>query len=75
MQQEKHRDAGNGAGDQAGEGRAQHAHPEAKDEDGVAADVDNVHHQAGHHAHLAVALRPEQRRTGVVQANERVAQG
>lgn len=74
LQQEKHRDAGNGAGDQAGEGRAQHAHPEAKDEDGVAADVDNVHHQAGHHAHLAVALRPEQCRTGVVQANERVAQ-
>ena len=43
--------------------------------DGVAADVDNVHHQAGHHAHLAVALRPEQCRAGVVQANERVAQG
>ena len=29
MQQEKHRDAGNGAGDQAGEGRAQHAHQNA----------------------------------------------
>ena len=52
-----------------------YAHFKSEDAHCVAHNVDHVHHQAGQHADLAVALRPEQRRTGVVQADERVAQG
>ena len=55
--------------------RAHDAHLEAKDEDGIAADVDDIHHKAGHHADLTVALRPEEGRACVIQADERVAQG
>ena len=74
LEQIEHRAAGNGAGDEAGKGCTHNAHPEAEDQDGVAADVHHIHHKAGHHADLAVALRPEQRGPGVVQADEGIAQ-
>ena len=75
LQQVQHSHAGNGAGHKAGQCGTHHAHFEAVDQHGVAANVHHIHYKAGHHADLAVALRPEQGRTGVVQADERVAQG
>ena len=75
LEQEEDGTAGHRAGDEAGQRRAHDAHLEAKDEDGIAADVDDIHHKAGHHADLAVALRPEEGRACVIQADERVAQG
>ena len=74
LQQPQHHQAGHRPGHQAGQGCTQHPHAKAVDQHRVAADVDDVHHQAGQHADLAVALRPEQRRTGVVQTDEGVAQ-
>ena len=67
--------AGDHPGDKAGQRGTHDAHLKVEDEHGVAADVHHVHHQTGQHADLAVALRPEQGRTGVVQADEGVAQG
>ena len=75
LQQVQHSKAGNGAGHKACQRCAHDAHFEAVDQHGVAADVHHVHHQTGQHADLAVALRPEQGCTGVVQADEGVAQG
>ena len=74
LQQIQHHRAGNGAGYKACQRRAHDPHAEAVDQHRVAADVHHVHHQTGQHTDLAVALRPEQCRTGVVQANEGVAQ-
>ena len=74
LQQVEHRRAGDDAGDQGGQRRAEHRHAAAINKDGVAADVQHVHHQAGQHADLAVALRPEQSRPRVVHPDEGVAQ-
>ena len=75
LQQEHHGEAGDHPAHEAGGGRTHHAHAEPVDQDGVAANVHHVHHQAGKHTDLAVALGAEQSRTGVVHANKRIAQG
>ena len=75
LQQEEDRRAGDDAGEQGGKGRAEHLHAAAVDEDGVAADVQHVHHQAGQHTDLAVALRPEEGRPRVVHPDEGIAEG
>ncbi len=75
LQQIEHRRAGDDPGDQGGQRRAEHRHPAAIDKDGVAADVQYVHHQAGQHTDLAVALGPEQGRPRVVHPDEGITQG
>ena len=75
LQQEHHGEAGDHPAHEAGGGRTHHAHAEPVDQDGVAANVHHVHHQAGKHTDLAVALGAEQSRTGIVHANKGIAQG
>lgn len=75
LQQEHHGEAGDHPAHEAGGGRTHHAHAEPVDQDGVAANVHHVHHQAGKHTDLTVALGAEQSRTGVVHADKGIAQG
>ena len=62
LQQEHHGEAGDHPAHEAGSGRTHHAHAEPVDQDGVAANVHHVHHQAGKHTDLTVALGAEQSR-------------
>ena len=75
LQQEHHGEAGDHPAHEAGGGRTHHAHAEPVDQDGVAANVHHVHHQAGKHTDLTVALGAEQSRTGIVHADKGIAQG
>ena len=63
------------AADQRSQRRAHNAHAKAINQQRVAADVDDIHHQTGQHADAAVALGTEQRCAAVVQPNERVGDG
>ena len=70
LPQDEHR--GEHTPDQRGQCRADNAHAETVDQQRVARNVDDVHDKAGQHTDAAVALRTEQRRAAVVQADEGV---
>ena len=74
FQQVDDREARDHAGNKAGQRRAHDAHMEVVDQNRVAADVHHVHHKAGKHTDLAVALCAEQGRARVVHTDEGVAQ-
>lgn len=54
---------------------AQYPHAQPINEQGVEADIDDVHDQAGQHGNAAVALRTEQSGPGVVKPDKGVGDG
>ena len=62
-----------GTGEDAGPGNTVHAHTQHKDADRIAHDVDDVHQDADLHGDFGVTHAAEERRTGIVHGQERVA--
>ena len=62
-----------GTGEDTGPGNAVHAHAQHKDADRIAHDVDDVNQDADLHGDFGVAHAAEERRTGIVHGQERVA--
>ena len=62
-------------GEEGAEAGARHADVGAVDEDGVEADVDDVHQEGGQHGYLAVAHGAEEGSAGIVDGKQRVRDG
>ena len=71
----EHPRCGKHAPQQGGQRSAQYPHAQPINEQGVEADIDDVHDQAGQHGNAAVALRTEQSGPGVVKPDKGVGDG
>ena len=74
-QQEESHEAGEGPSDEGGQRRTEDTPVQEVDGQGIAAEVDDVHHERQHHGRAGIPLGPEDGAERVVQSDEGIGQG